>query len=906
MPKLSIRDRLASSLWSGDVEHYDGSYQIGNLAGRVNKQTEEERVGRVPRTHLSPFEGEQRPFDPFELRTLADTEAVQSAINHIVADFKAVDAILSDRKPDEEPASEDVRDLTQTHLDNITPNNKSRTVVDEVWNRDLLEVGNCIGIKTWNIDGKRVEVNPLDPNTFTVEYDRHGKITAFYHYPRVANARHRGNPIKVSPERVIWGTYQPESARGMVYGHSPVEKLRRVISIIGGLVEQEIGDLEEGMPPGIVSLVGDWSDRDYNKFEDYWKNNVQGERHKVPLAKGEAEFKPFAPSYSDLQLLDRQRWYYKLVGAIFMLPISENGLGIGQEVNRATDISQRQRYKQKVIRSMLQERETVWTTEVIQQVLSDRLQLKYDPGMDLMERGKVVEQEATLLQQGVKTINEVRSRLGKEPVEWGDVPPQVAFAGMGGSGGPPGGPPGGSGGGGGAGPPQPDRAILEEMGMTEDQIERVMEEGFKTARGGCPNCSSGITSVGKPFGPWQDFDDCVEFFMDRGDDRETARRKCGALEEELKDQVGKEGEQSIEDNPLRETDEWHQFDFQPEEMSVLKKDLSDLFGKFLNDMQAALEDNKDLWQADERQSGGEAEKSLPDFFKLIEEEIGIDLAQEMGEVLATHKTRQVLKGKDDIEQELREAGMEADDLNLEQEVDVIANRLTARSLEVTKPVSQRLKDDLQETIQEGWQEGKSITEVERDIEGVTDKWQGTDAERLARDQLGKAAKEGRLETAKETAGDVGGWDKTWLATLDSRTRDSHADMDGTTVGLNEPWVVDYRPDGGPGGVIEEYPGASRWGIQCRCDYELTPKGVAQSVRGWAEEMRETSQVAKSIEDDLPEGQTLGERLLALELRVERRSLSRNQARKDLGVGSKATYYQWIKQAGLYDEAGSTL
>ncbi len=40
--------------------------------------------------------------------------------------------------------------------------------------------------------------------------------------------------------------------------------------------------------------------------------------------------------------------------------------------------------------------------------------------------------------------------------------------------------------------------------------------------------------------------------------------------------------------------------------------------------------------------------------------------------------------------------------------------------------------------------------------------------------------------------------KTWLATEDERTRETHADADGQTVGINEPFTV--------GGESAQYPG----------------------------------------------------------------------------------------------------
>jgi len=217
-------------------------------------------------------------------------------------------------------------------------------------------------------------------------------------------------------------------------------------------------------------------------------------------------------------------------------------------------------------------------------------------------------------------------------------------------------------------------------------------------------------------------------------------------------------------------------------------------------------------------------------------------------------------------------------------------------MQVSQDISQRLEGEIKDTLQEGWSEGKSITDIERDIESLTDKWTDTEAERLARDQMGKAAKEGRMEFARETAGEVGGWSKQWITNIDGRERDAHALMDGETVPLEEPFVVDYNTEdqNGPSGVEEEYPGDSQWGIQCRCDYELIPRGVVQNAKEWGQ----------SVESDAREevrkqhGVETWKVLLRKELAVQRGDLSRSQAWEEMGLGSKATYYKWIEQSGL--------
>jgi hypothetical protein len=69
---------------------------------------------------------------------------------------------------------------------------------------------------------------------------------------------------------------------------------------------------------------------------------------------------------------------------------------------------------------------------------------------------------------------------------------------------------------------------------------------------------------------------------------------------------------------------------------------------------------------------------------------------------------------------------------------------------------------------------------------------------------------------------VGGWEMEWMDSDDHRVRESHEDMDGEKIPQTASFVVNYTADGGPPIVLESYPGDSKWGIMCRCDYKLSP------------------------------------------------------------------------------------
>lgn len=68
------------------------------------------------------------------------------------------------------------------------------------------------------------------------------------------------------------------------------------------------------------------------------------------------------------------------------------------------------------------------------------------------------------------------------------------------------------------------------------------------------------------------------------------------------------------------------------------------------------------------------------------------------------------------------------------------------------------------------------------------------AVRNARTMVTACENAGRMEMAQEAEARGINLKKTWLATLDERTRESHAEMDGVSVGVDEPFIL-TNPDG---------------------------------------------------------------------------------------------------------------
>lgn len=800
------RDSIAKRLWSGDVAEDNAQRmdQSNTSVGRYNSNKgweptlvtkQDGRKGRAPQHIHAPIEGEPRSFNPFGLRQLAQSEVIQGVQNTLTGDLDAVPWTVVPVSEDVSVSQSTIRDA-EAALEDINPNPETFDDVNQMFAQDLLEVGNCVAATTTSIDGRQAEAIPLDPATFTVDWNQHRLLKGFYQYPQ-SDENKWGDPVEFERDEALWGTYNPQTKRAGFYGRSPVEQVARIINIMGGLVEKEVNELEEGMPSGLISLQGEeWTQQNYENFKTYWKEEVQGSQMKHPVAEGEAEFVPFNMTYKELQVLDRQQWYAKLVGSVFRVPISETGLAIGQGINRATDVSQRQRYKQKALGSLITQLENVWTYQFLHRWFSEDIKVQFDLGKDLMEKETLANIHSTQLKSGTRTINEIREEDELEPVEWGDEPFDLATYAKANTSNPEatGEPPPDDDDGGSGGEPniQEENQDALDEGAQQDQTP-TQSDGDVEAEKSHNESLVENTGWGSDEGYWLPADAEVPTYK-----------------------------------ALRETENWQRFSFQPGDIEALQNDIEEVFEQYITEVLNQIRGNQQLlrlsreFDPDASRGMSTQQKSLTELLRIIKETIGLSFAEDVAAVVSEHKSQQVIEGQEEIVRELRAAGVDPEDIDLDETQDRVVERIQNRTLKVTKPISDRLEQDLRDILTEAWNEGHRITEVESNIEELTDKWQGTDAERLARDQLGRASKEGRLGYAKETGDMVGGWEKEWIDSRDHRVRDSHEEMDGETVPQGEPFVVDYRPDGGPPAVEEDYPGDSVHGIQCRCDFSLSP------------------------------------------------------------------------------------
>ena len=162
-----------------------------------------------------------------------------------------------------------------------------------------------------------------------------------------------------------------------------------------------------------------------------------------------------------------------------------------------------------------------------------------------------------------------------------------------------------------------------------------------------------------------------------------------------------------------------------------------------------------------------------------------------------------------IEQFIKDAGQEALNMLAPQEDFTdsknIQKKIQKRAAFFAKTVNSTTLQKLDGTLSEGIAAGEGIRDLSSRVEDVYSEFPAYRSELVARTEATHANNEGTLEGYRQS--DVANG-KEWIATLDDRTRESHVDLNGEIVGVDEEFSngLDYPGADGPAEEV----------INCRC------------------------------------------------------------------------------------------
>jgi len=798
---------------------------------------------------FDPVKGVSWDFNPVQLRQLAQDDAwVQMLVNTMTTEMANTPwQIVEDDNPEvakslnpfqrvaKGKTGKQANDLdakaATRFLEQPNPDDNFSSFLEQLA-ADRLEIGSMAAPKAFSEsdyggeDGNTlVSQNPdlqaitvSDPATFTKDYQgKTGIVKGYWQYDRNVSQRsnsvvgrggaRRTKPIQFKREELAWKDLNPRSNRR--YGLPPTLAVRDILMLLDMTLDQEQDYWSRGaFPNGMIKSNGDINE--LGQLQD----EAQGERGRqggiLHVSDPEAEWVQMASNWKDMEMTEREKWYAKIIASEFQVPMSVVGLK-PEEVNRSTFEGERDNFESNTLGPHLQDFERWITQNIVKPHFNKDLRFEFVPGTSENQKSSISDE----FQNNLITRNEARQQLGYEELE-----------------------------------------DETEDGFKDDVTEESESPFDQIAQSTQKEKEDGKDDVGKPFGPWESFEGCVTQMQDeQGYDEETAEQVCGSLQAELKQgeeptekqiekaeetvTTNKECEQcgdSItksdnkrfcskscynsflskeDDEPLRSDEEYFKYDFQPRHVEQFKQELQEPINESLKRIFQDDRFNQLVNRFAEMEEHDTTQKNSAELRRVLNDLIkDAALTETIEQVIGDQSTSIAVTALQD-------------QINDSADIDEVEKQIRERDLGFVQNFSQRMEEDIRNTVAEGWQQGQSTQEIQENLQEKAEDLSDYQAERIARDQLQRATGESRNAFAEQHSDK---FVEVWNAVDDNRTRPSHSEMDGTWKRPSESFMVPYER--AKGTVKENFPGSSKYGIMCRCRTDLVPiDSVSESNHG---------------------------------------------------------------------------
>lgn len=270
-------------------------------------------------------------------------------------------------------------------------------------------------------DARMVEMMVADGGSFLVQTDRHGRLLegkpTWFQYSFLHPA---GAPIPFFKREVSYWKMHPKTYT--YYGRSPIQDIMNTLSLLMNSTRHNQKFFEEyAVPSGIVNVPG-MSKTELKSFIESWKK-LKGRPWKLAFVSEENfGFKQLTVSNKEMQWLDSQKFYMKLVMAAF--GVTQGALGFTDELNKHSSDRQDIVFLRQGVLPKVKFIEDKFNADIIPEFFDgDEVPVRFKYLVEDVFASK--EEEAKWSQwvrDGRRTINEWRSERGLDPVSWGDEP----------------------------------------------------------------------------------------------------------------------------------------------------------------------------------------------------------------------------------------------------------------------------------------------------------------------------------------------------------------------------------------------------------------------------------------------------------------------------------------------------
>jgi len=634
--------------------------------------------------------------------------------------------------------------------------------------RDILEVNSGVLNKVFNMKEEMVEIVARDGATFTKNPDVHGMFTnrddlvmpskivddsigqeylnpyteitaqssreraAYFQYGWIAGPV----PVPFGKREIIW--IEQMKRTDDHYGFSPVQTLAKSLQMLMYMIESDLEYYNDNnVPKGIIGL--EESDADEIKaFKEQWFEtqrtkdefgNWKKIMNKVPIVNKVPTFTRVEFSAAEMQVIEKQKWYTKMVWASFGVTGTE--LGYTEDASGAANqIVQSKVFMKKAINPLLRNLESDYNMSILPE-FDYYGEIKTKSGksirrpkykfvfkkFDVDEEKSKYELYKLQTASGLKTINEVRIEEGLEELDWGDDAPKDWMT--------------------------PENSFNMGYGDPREPRDKPMSEREDDA---IDTDSKEEKSLrGPPEKPTEDPDAEPEE-SDEDDDEDDAKKKENKAQPVSNPLILQENERPTGYSRLESA------------IRYVNKQNEDEIKKLLT-MIAGHNTLKEV-------------KGIPEIIAKIKTLLGIGALKNITEEIIKNN---YLKGWDEAEKDL--------DINIlpdQNAIDFMANY----TYDNIKGMNDDIAEKLRQVMQRGFIDGTPLQDLKAEITKVFDVGNNR-ANMIARTESNRAANHGRLHGYIKS-GQPG--TKVYSAHLDGRTSPLCKRMNGQEVGLEEDFI----------------------------------------------------------------------------------------------------------------------
>jgi len=715
----------------------------------------------IPKFLYKPPFGYPRYVDLPNIRRLASTPYADMCITTIVDEISAVpwDIVAEDEKGDPIEGKDKEIQHVKSFFENPNTNKESFEEIRRKYIRDILEIDAGVINKIFNQAGEMVEIVARDGATFTKNPDIFGMYTdrediifdaniaseskemrlmepgwitaadarekaAYFQYGWITGAR----PVPFGKKEIVWMERHPRT--DSIYGRSPIEILANTIQTLIYAIEHNLEYFNDNsIPKGIIGLEGS-DTQELQAFKDQWKEQQRKKDtagnwkkifHHIPIVGKIPKFERIQFTNSEMELLEGQRWWAKMVWACFGVTAVE--LGYTEDAKGvANQIVQSNVFRKRAINPLLRLEEYRINKEIISEFGYEGIKFKFLM-FDVEEETKKANLYKIQLDSGIVTINEVRQKEGLDEVEWGSKEPKNTR----------------------------DEKPFPFGGFNPafQQVEQTKKETVQESRTKQEKLEEKKDIETKPgMGHSDKWWAMYHALIKQGHSKESAAK--------ITNSKIKEKAMQTEENPLilKEFERINSDRLEKSIIYLIKQNEKKL---------------KDLLEKEYGKDKLSEIKSIDSIAKAIKKIITFEGLKVINDAVIKHT---FMKGWDNAEKQL-----ERNFIINKGAIQYLQNYTFDNIIDLTE----ELKNDLRAELERGIMAGEGITNLKNRVTKVFNIGENR-AEMIARTETNRAENQGKLQAFKSSDED---FVKRWIATKDDRTSPICMRLNGQTVGLNE-------------------------------------------------------------------------------------------------------------------------